>query len=70
MRHDRPMTLVFAAWGPDEPRLPGMKPITLVAGDSFRGFAGACWLLASISQRRLRNALSPTRGRRKFFHAG
>ena len=69
MRHDRPMTLVFARWGPDEPRFPGMKPITLLVGDSFHGFAGASWLLASISQRRLRNALPPTTGRRKSFHA-
>ena len=69
MRHDRPMTLVFASWGPDEPRLPGMKPITLPAGNSFHGFAVACWLLASISQRRLQNALPATSGRRKSSRA-
>jgi hypothetical protein len=69
MRHDRPMTLVFARWGPDEPRFPGMKPFTLLAGDSFHGFAGACWLLASISQRRLRNVLPTSTDRRKCSHA-
>jgi hypothetical protein len=69
MRHDRPMTLVFARWGPDEPRFPGMQSITLLAGDSFHGFAGGSWLLASISQRQLRNALPASRGRRKSFHA-
>lgn len=69
MRHDRPMTLVFARWGPDEPRFPGMKPFTLLVGDSFHGFAGGSWLLASISQRRLRNALPASTGRRKFPHA-
>jgi hypothetical protein len=69
MRHDRPMTLVFARWGPDEPRLPGMKPITLLVGDSFHGFADASWLLGSISQRRLRNALPASKGRRKFPNA-
>ena len=63
MRHDRPMTLVFARCGPDEPRFPGMKPITLLAGDSFHGFAGTSWLLASISQRRLRYALAVSTGR-------
>ena len=69
MRHDRPMTLVFAPWGPDEPRIPGMKPITLLGADSFHGVAGVSWLLGSISQRRLRNALSRSKGRRKPFHA-
>ena len=69
MRHDRPMTLVFARWGPDEPRFPGMKPFTLLAGDSFHGFAGACWLLASISQRPLRNVLPTSTDRRKCSNA-
>jgi hypothetical protein len=69
MRHDRPMTLVFARWGPDEPRFPGMKPFTLLVGDSFHGFAGGSWLLASISQRRLRNDLHASTGTRKFPHA-
>jgi hypothetical protein len=69
MRHDRPMTLVFARWGPDEPPFPGMKQITLLAGDSFHGFAGTSWLLGSISQRRLRNALGASTGRRKSSHA-
>ena len=69
MRHDRPMTLVFARWGPDEPRVPGMKPFTLPVADSFHGFVGASWLLGSISQRRLRNALPTSGGRRKSSHA-
>ena len=69
MRHDRPMTLVFARWGPDEPRFFGMKPITLLAGDSFHGFADARGLLGSISQRRLQNALPASTGGRKLFHA-
>jgi hypothetical protein len=69
MRHDRPMTLVFARWGPDEPRFPGMKPITLLVGDSFHGFARAFWLLGSISQRRLRNAPAARTDGRKSSHA-
>jgi hypothetical protein len=69
MRHDRPMTLDFARWGPDEPRFPGMKLFTLLVGDSFHGFAGASWLLASISQRRLRNVLPASTGRRKCSDA-
>jgi hypothetical protein len=69
MRHDRPMTLVFARWGPDEPRFPGMKPITLLVGDSFHGFAGSPWLLGSISQRRLRNSLLMSTAGRKLSHA-
>ena len=69
MRHDRPMTLVFVRWGPDEPRLPGMKAITLLGGDSFHGLAGVSWLLGSISQPRLRNALHASKGRRDSLHA-
>jgi hypothetical protein len=68
MRHDRPMTLVFVRWGPVEPRLPGMKSITLPSGDSFHGVAGVSWLLGSISQPRLLNALPASGGRRKSFH--
>ena len=69
MRHDRPMTLDFARWGPGEPRLIRMKPITRLGGNSFHGFAGAFWLLASISQRWLRNAPPGSEGSRKSFHA-
>jgi hypothetical protein len=69
MRHDRPMTLVFTRWGPDEPPFPGMKPITRLTADSFHGFADTTWLLGSISQRRLRKALPASTGRRKFFYA-
>jgi hypothetical protein len=69
MRHDRPMTLVFARWGPDEPPLPGMKPITRLGGDPFHGLAGGFWHLASISQRRLRYAMPGETCRRKSSHA-
>jgi hypothetical protein len=69
MRHDRPMTLVFARWGPDEPRVPGMKPFTLLMGDSFHGFVAAPRLLGSISQRRLRNTRPLNRGQQKSSHA-
>lgn len=69
MRHDRRMTLVFTRWGPDEPRLPGMKPITRLGGDSFHELGSSFSLLASISQRRLRNALPGGTRRRKSSHA-
>jgi hypothetical protein len=69
MRHDRPMTLVFLRWGPVEPQLRCMKAITLLGGDSFHELAGVSWLLGSISQPRLRNALPANQSRRKSFHA-